>query len=99
MINIKLKGEDKKYEISAEGHAMFNPGNDIVCAAVSCLFYTFIGFLGNCNEAEHSFELSSGKALILAEGDIEQAYKMFVIGLLQLEKSYPDNVKICYTDI
>lgn len=94
MIHIELKAEKNRYEIRAKGHALFNPGNDIVCSAVSCLFYTFVGFLGNCKDIWHSFELKSGNAEIKAEGDIGQAYKMFMIGLLQIEKSYPDNVKV-----
>ena len=99
MINIKIEKKGDEYEIKAEGHAMFCPGNDIVCASVSCLFYTLLGFLGNCKGVCHSFEMKSGDAHILAKGDMEQAFEMFVIGLLQIEKSYPDNVKVCITDI
>ena len=95
MIKVNIIVSDDTYDISAEGHALFNPGNDIVCSAVSALFYAFAGFLYNDSKVRRfGIHLDSGDAKIEAKGDIRQAFDVFVIGLLQIEKSYPDNVKI-----
>lgn len=95
MINIKVSVKDDEYSIEAEGHALFNSGNDIVCSAVSALFYAFSGFLHNSSVVKRAdIHLNSGDAKIKARGDIQQAFDMFMIGLLQIEKSYPKNIHI-----
>jgi uncharacterized protein YsxB (DUF464 family) len=98
VINITISIKNDDYNISANGHALFNPGNDIVCSAVSALFYAFAGFLHNNSKVRRAdVHLESGDAKIKASGDIKQAFDVFVIGLLQIEKSYPDNIKIDLT--
>lgn len=95
MINIKVSVKDDEYSIEADGHALFNPGNDIVCSAVSALFYAFAGFLHNSSVVRRAdVHLNSGDAKIKARGDIQQAFDMFMIGLLQIEKAYPSNLLI-----
>lgn len=95
MINIKVSVKDDDYSVEAEGHALFNPGNDIVCSAVSALFYAFAGFLHNSSVVKRAdIHLNSGDAKIKARGDIQQAFDMFMIGLLQIEKAYPNNIKM-----
>lgn len=98
MINITISIKNDDYNISANGHALFNPGNDIICSAVSALFYAFAGFLHNNSKVRRAeVHLESGDAKIKASGDIKQAFDVFAIGLLQIEKSYPDNIKIDLT--
>ena len=95
MIKVNITVSDDTYDISAEGHALFNPGNDIVCSAVSALFYAFAGYLHNDSKVRRAdIHLDSGDAKIKAKGDIKQAFDVFIIGLLQIEKAYPDNLKI-----
>ena len=95
MINIKVSVKDDEYSIEADGHALFNPGNDIVCSAVSALFYAFAGFLYNDSKVRRfGIHLDSGDAKIEARGDIQQAFDVFMIGLLQIEKAYPSNLFI-----
>lgn len=95
MINVNITVKNDEYLIKAEGHALFNPGNDIVCSAVSALFYAFAGFLHNSSVVRRAdVHLNSGNAKIKARGDIQQAFDMFMIGLLQIEKAYPSNLLI-----
>jgi uncharacterized protein YsxB (DUF464 family) len=95
MIKVNITVDNDEYCITADGHALFNPGNDIVCSAVSALFYAFAGFLHNDSKVRRAdIHLNSGDAEIKAKGDIRQAFDVFVIGLLQIEKSYPQNIKI-----
>lgn len=95
MIKVNIATDNDEYRIEAEGHALFNPGNDIVCSAVSALFYAFAGFLHNDSKVRRAdIHLNSGDAKIKAKGDIQQAFDVFMIGLLQIEKAYPDNLKI-----
>ena len=95
MINIKVSVKDDEYSIEADGHALFNPGNDIVCSAVSALFYAFAGFLHNSSVVRCAdVHFNSGDAKIKARGDIQQAFDVFMIGLLQIEKAYPSNLLI-----
>ena len=95
MIKVNITVSDDMYDISAEGHALFNPGNDIVCSAVSALFYAFAGFLYNDSKVRRfGIHLDSGDAKIKAKGDIKQAFDVFIIGLLQIEKAYPSFIHI-----
>lgn len=40
MIQITIKAASGDMTIEAKGHALYNPGNDIVCAAVSAILQT-----------------------------------------------------------
>ena len=95
MIAINITASGDTYDISATGHALFNPGNDIVCSAVSALFYAFAGYLHNDSKVRRAdIHLDSGDAKIEAKGDIKQAFDVFIIGLLQIEKAYPSFINI-----
>ena len=39
------KGENLFVKVSLDGHADFNPGNDIVCAGISTITFQMIGML------------------------------------------------------
>lgn len=96
MIVVELKNEGDKYNVCGIGHADYNPGNDIVCSAVSMLFYAFVGYLVNSN-IECKYTLDSGNSRIEAVGDAKECFEMLKIGVLQLEEKYPDNVKVVLT--
>jgi uncharacterized protein YsxB (DUF464 family) len=42
MINITVHHEKGHMKIEAKGHALYNEGNDIVCAAVSAIIQTAV---------------------------------------------------------
>ena len=91
-------------EILAEGHSLFlERGEDVVCAAVSVLVQTTVlsiakivglsqdlvqrdGFLRSLMNVE---ELDKVKIL-----QLEVLLGSMVIGILEIEKKYPDNVNL-----
>lgn len=98
MINIIIKETQENGKssviIEADGHAGFNPGNDIVCSAVSTLFYAFGAYASSKEGVECNCIFSDGCSKIKALGDIDEAYKMFKMGLKMIEKKYPENICI-----
>ena len=95
MIRIRItQGKRKEITIDAKGHADYNPGNDIVCSGVSALLQAMQGYL---MYESKSFEVDSRSGFMHMEykGHIE-ATKMLIIGLLRIQKAYPDNVNVEY---
>jgi len=102
MITIYTGIKGNAYYMESKGHADYEPGNDIVCAAVSSLMFTLAGAVTN---------LSGGGKKVIREGegqmsirywprDMEDSQNMkviwntIIIGLLQIVKKYPKNVKL-----
>ncbi|MBQ2865952.1 MAG: ribosomal-processing cysteine protease Prp [Clostridia bacterium] len=105
MISVTVNTDRDLYELRLEGHALYCPGNDIVCAAVSALTFALVGWVSN--NPEHVKKLDKltgygellpggGKAHIKAVGDqsLRSAFMTAVIGLCQVAVSYPDNVRV-----
>ena len=85
--------------LNVDGHAGWaSAGNDIVCAALSAVSYTLLGFLLNAGEdiEEISQEVDSGRVVVLCRGNerIDTAFEMALIGYLQIEKQYPHHVGV-----
>ena len=98
MIDIIIKekkenGKVYKIDVEAMGHANFNPGNDIVCSAVSTLFYALGNYvLQKDVDAKCVFE--KGYSKIQAEGNLHEAYEMFEGGLRLIKDKYPECIDI-----
>jgi uncharacterized protein YsxB (DUF464 family) len=92
MTNITIKDSKDKVIIDLIGHAGYNPGNDVVCAAVSILTYTLLNELAN-SDVPFKHEISPGKVHIEIEQRIP-AVQTVLTGWKLLENNYPDNVKI-----
>lgn len=99
MINITFK--PNTYELEITGHAGHDvKGKDIVCAAVSTLFYTLGQALaepGVLHEDELEFKDEEGHGYIkgvsnpmCANGDI--IYNTILIGFNMLANQFPENV-------
>ena len=100
MINITFRPDTRELEM--EGHAKHGvKGKDIVCSAVSCLFYT----LGESLTRSISmltepvvFREKDGHGYIRSypkeeyEGNIEMIYWTILIGLQMLADQYPNNI-------
>ena len=89
----------KTHYLRVEGHANWaSTGGDIVCAALSAVSYTLLGFLLNASAdiEELSQEVDSGRVVILCRGNerIDTAFEMALIGYLQIEKQYPHHVGV-----
>lgn len=87
--------EVARYLITAQGHAT---GNEKVCAGVSAILYSLAGWIVNNEQAlvYHTQKLKSGDAALEWWGGIEAktAFDMAVIGMLQIEKKYPENIEV-----
>lgn len=71
-----------------------------MCAAVSAIMYALAGWLINADGGGKAYdvliEMSSGRAELGWRGGAEAdaVYRMVVIGLAQIAKSYPDYIQI-----
>lgn len=99
MIEIVYRKADNAHSLSLRGHAGYHAGNDIVCAGVSAIVFSLLGYIDN-----HGDEIS-GLRMHVDGGDTDiscreagsntaTAFEMAVIGLAQIAKAYPDNVAI-----
>lgn len=84
--------------ISVQGHAGYNPGNDIVCAAVSALVQTFEASAGEFTTDEIKSSLRDGDAVIswprAPTKELSLLIDSLYLGLCQMAASYPDNVSV-----
>jgi uncharacterized protein YsxB (DUF464 family) len=98
MIKIVVEKFRDDMSLSMTGHADYNAGNDIVCAGCSALYYALIGTLENKDAHVNNFIESSesGYAKVSFSGDLvsRTVFETVIVGLLQIEKTYPDNVSI-----
>lgn len=82
-----------RYKVQMDGHA---DGDPIVCSAISGIAYALLGYLMNATEdglaIPYKRDISSGHVDIVYEidEDISPVFHMFMIGLMQIEKKYPD---------
>lgn len=91
-----------RYKVDITGHAGYNPGHDIVCAAVSMLAYTYIQCI---RDMEESGDIVSVRLEYLP-GDvhvdavvkersrehIEEIISVIETGFVLLQHQYPGNV-------
>lgn len=100
MIDIYYARSGDTHELQISGHAGYSRvGNDIVCAGVSAIAYTLLGFLENQQDditAMCGPAASSGDLYVQCSGGprIALGFEMAVIGLSQIANKYPDNVEI-----
>lgn len=99
MIHITARSGADGYALWMRGHADYHPGNDIVCAGASAIVCALAGYLHNAQG--HLYELleerlEHGDACIRFRGDAAagEAFKMALVGLLQLQESYPEHLSI-----
>lgn len=100
MIHIYYTGGDGRNELSVYGHANYGPcGKDIVCAGVSAIAYSLLGFLELCEDEIEDMTgpiVDNGKVYVgcNSTATIDTAFRMAVIGLEQIADAYPDHVEI-----
>lgn len=87
--------------LSVSGHAGYNPGNDIVCAAVSALVQTFEASAKEFTTDEISSSLKDGDAVITWPRAPTEKLKLLIdstcLGLIHMAGSYPENIKVTCT--
>lgn len=104
MIEIRTLKTNRGYErFKMEGHANFNPGNDIVCAAISALAYTLIASLDTIEDISiKELNVSSGLLHVEIEPFIDEAiqnvadiiFDTILRGMELIEVKYPKHVEI-----
>lgn len=102
MTKVEITNTDPRFVLQIEDHA----GKPEVCAGISALMYSLEGFL--CNHEDRLFLhvaniKDPGYAYISFELDgpykeIKGAWELVMIGLLQIEKSYPDFCKVIISE-
>ena len=96
MISATFDPDADKLRLCIKGHAEYSEsGADIVCAAISGIFYAFLGYLVSChNEGTRIFRIEHGYAELACPLEAEEAMKQTCIGFLQIENTYPECVKV-----
>lgn len=98
MIDITVNRTQYEYRINISGHAGYNPGNDIVCSAVSALTYVLAHAASNLNPDEYELDMSKGNAYIYIfprdRKDIFLVFDSIVDGYRAIEHKYMKNVKV-----
>lgn len=102
MTNITVEKKGDRHILHIEGHAGYGThGNDIVCAAVSILGYTWLNELLIMEERKQvknvSYEEDNGKLLIeFSGGDnaVNTAYETILTGFEALQQNYPENITL-----
>ena len=99
MIEVAYYGGDHTHKLMIAGHAGYSDhGNDIVCAGVSAITFTLLGFLENHKDdiESASAQTQSGYACIEGKGGetVALAFDMALIGLQQIAMKYPKHVTI-----
>ncbi len=99
MIDAQIIIDPPALGLTLRGHAGYNPGNDVVCAGVSAIVFTLLGWIENNRDAlarVQKLRYNAGEADILIAGD-EQAQAVFeaaAIGLCQIEAAHPRYIKV-----
>lgn len=87
--------------ISVSGHAGYNPGNDIVCSAVSALVQTFEASVREFTTDEIISSLEDGDAVIswprAPTRELSLLIDSLYLGLCMMAESYPENITVSCT--
>lgn len=99
MISINVTMTDDRAMLKMDGHANYNPGNDIVCAGCSAILYGLVNWLENSKDKLHGnpyIRMDSGTATISAKGgpELHEAFKQALFGFMSISSSYPENVSV-----
>lgn len=88
MTVIHINENEKK--IILNGHA----DDSRVCAGISALVYAFKGYLDNF-AVECDYRIESGEVFChIKDEKGTEVFNLLTIGLMQIEKAHPENVKI-----
>ena len=103
MIWVHYARGEGEHELTINGHAGYaEHGKDIVCAGVSAIAFALLGWLEN-NEEEitqlDELMVDDGEVYIACAGsdNVNVAFQVALIGLIQISRQYPDHVTIQYS--
>jgi uncharacterized protein YsxB (DUF464 family) len=104
MTNIRCENDRGNFTIDIEGHAGYNPGNDIVCASASILAYTLENALANTVESNLTVinDEDNGEIHIKVkstrdnQNEIKTIVTTVMTGYELLEDQYPANISVVW---
>ena len=101
---IKIEFKPNEYELTITGHAGHGKkGEDIVCSAISTLFYTLVKSLSECEkmfEEKLDYEYKDGKGYIKCkpkvafEGNISLIFWTILNGFEAIAEIFEKNVEL-----
>ena len=98
MISVTVGLYCDKFSFAMEGHAGYNPGNDIVCSAASALGQALYGYLDNNRDkiTVDRMDKDKGQMHISIKGNASllPAFEVVILGLMQIAKKYPEHVSV-----
>lgn len=97
MIEILTERMSNNYKVKICGHANYSGGEDIVCAAVSVLFYSLIAAAQRDRKVsmlKSSEQKGNGYLSFRGGEESRGAYKMALEGFSALARQYPSNINI-----
>ena len=96
---IEIKYNASELELNINGHAGYaEEGKDIVCSAVSCLFYTLAETLSSSTDYLKGYSINTEKGHIKAipkpqyKAVIQRTFFTICTGLSMIAEEYPENV-------
>ena len=95
MIKIRICEDGKNKLLKIDGHAMYSDKNDIVCAAVSAIYYALLASVAEEKDVRYMshFESSGSAKLSFQANDISHGgFNMAVRGLSLIAENYRKNV-------
>ena len=99
MVRATYTVDEGTHTLVVVGHANYAEyGKDIVCAGVSAIVQSLIGWCEENYETVNcmSIDTKEGEVVISCDGgiDVSSVFYMAFVGLEQLANSYPDHVQI-----
>ena len=97
MITINYFRNGNSHKLTVDGHAGYSSsGNDIVCAAVSAISWTLIGYLVEEEPDYTAADTDRGYMEITCTGGEKaaNAFDMAILGYRQIEQKYPHCVEV-----
>ena len=97
MIKAEFSKKKDGIHLTIKGHAGYSKGDedDIVCAAVSGIFYALCGYLSNLKKEGYFLNCAeAGYADVECGREGEEAMKLACIGIWQIALTYPRHVSV-----
>ena len=96
MIDADFSRTQQGFKVRIVGHAGYGgEGEDIVCAAVSGIFYALCGYAANFKPRSIKVNaIESGLADIECGLDCEEQLKLACLGIWQIANTYPGHVRV-----
>lgn len=90
-----------------DGHADYNPGNDVVCAGISAIAFALAGTLRNIDNVTFiRFDLRNGLHVEIEPFTdntqrtiADTVFQTCIIGLRQIEIKYPTHIEIMEVEL